>query len=135
MEKSILFLLVFFAFVCCKKKTSTPEPVSVKTSDTTKTVVTSTEPAKVYLYAVVATPTASESITLKNNSGAAIDISAWTLGDSNNSTAYSIPANTVLSQGELKTFSHTTLGFQINDSGEVIYLKNTSGVTIDSWAN
>ena len=92
------------------------------------------EPSKVFISSVVATPTDSESITLKNNSGSTIDISGWTLGDTNDPTSYKIPAGTILTQGSIKVFPHTTLGFQINDSGEVLYLKN--GTTeIDVWRN
>lgn len=93
------------------------------------------EPDDVYIYAVVVTPTDQESITLKNNSGVTQDISGWKLGDKNDPTAYSIPGGTVLMDGQTIKFSHTTLGFGINDSGEIIYLKNSIGTTIDSWSN
>lgn len=96
---------------------------------------TTDEPAKVYISQVIATPTESESITLKNNSGGDVDISGWTLGDQNDPVAYKIPVGTILVNGQSKTFSRSTLGFAINDSGEFIYLKNSSGVEIDRWTN
>ncbi len=90
------------------------------------------EPQQIYIAAVITTPTESESITLKNNSGTAADISGWTIGDKNNPTAYSIPANTILQHTQTITFSHTTLGFQINDFAEILYLKN-GAVVVDVW--
>jgi hypothetical protein len=96
---------------------------------------TTDEPSKVYFYQVVATPTDSESVTLKNNSGTDQDISGWTIGDTNNPIAYKIPNGTVVKQGETKLFPHTTIGFAINDSGEILHLKNTSGTEIDTWTN
>jgi hypothetical protein len=95
---------------------------------------TTDEPAKVYFYSVTASPTDSESITLKNNSGTDQTLTGWTLGDLNNPVAYNIPNGTIIKQGETKTFSHTTLGFAINDSGETLYLKN-AGVEVDRWTN
>ena len=96
---------------------------------------TTDEPGKVYFSKVVATPTDSESITLKNNSGTDQDIAGWTIGDTNDPIAYKIPSGTVIKQGETKLFSHTTLGFAINDSGEILHLKNASGTEIDTWTN
>ena len=93
------------------------------------------EPQSVYIYEVIATPTDNESITLKNNSGVQTDITDWTLGDSNDQEAYTIPNGTILDISEFKIFSHTTLGFQINDSDETIYLKDNTGEVIDTWSN
>jgi hypothetical protein len=95
---------------------------------------TTDELTKVYFYSVTATPTDLESITLKNNSGTDQNLTGWTLGDLNNPIAYNIPSGTIIKQGETKTFSHSTLGFAINDSGEILYLKN-AGVEIDRWSN
>jgi hypothetical protein len=93
------------------------------------------EPTSVYIYSAVATPTNSESVTLKNNSGTNVDLSGWTIGDANNPNAYSIPNGNSLSQGNTITFNASTMGFQINDSGETIYLKNLSGSLVDTWSN
>lgn len=93
------------------------------------------EPSKVYIYSVKATPTDQESITIKNNSGTTQDLSHWTLGDKNDPNAYNIPNGTSLIDGEMKTFKHTTIGFAINDHGETIYLKDSSGSTVDTWTN
>ncbi len=84
--------------------------------------------------AVIATPTLSESITIKNYSAWTVDLTPWTLGDLNNPSAYNIPNGTALAPDESRTYLHSTIGFGINDSGEIIYLKN-AGVTIDSWSN
>ena len=83
----------------------------------------------------VASPTASESVTLKNNFTGSVDISGWTLGDKNDPDSYTIPQNTILSFGMTKTFSHTTLNFQINNSNEILYLTDVCGMLIDTWSN
>ena len=96
---------------------------------------TTDEPNKVYFSQVIATPTDLESITLKNNFGSDQDISNWTIGDADNPMAYKIPVGTLIKKGEKKSFSHTILGFAINDSGETLYLRNTAGIEIDKWSN
>lgn len=87
----------------------------------------------VIIYSVTTTPTSEEQITLKNFHDSDIDLSGWTLGDLNDSTAYRIPQGTIIYSGLTKKFTHTQLGFQINDTGEVIYLKDNLGNTIDIW--
>ena len=42
------------------------------------------EPSSVYILSATASPTASESVTIKNNSGTTQDLSGWTIGDENN---------------------------------------------------
>ena len=93
------------------------------------------EASTVYIYSAVASPTSSESVTIKNNSGATVNLAGWTIGDSNNPNAYSIPSGTIIGQGNTMTFNASTMGFQINDSGETLYLKNNSGSTVDTWNN
>ena len=93
------------------------------------------EPDHVYIYSVTASPTDSEQITLKNPTDVTVDLTDWTLGDLNNPNAYTIPNGTLLSSGGYKTYPRTTLGFQINDSGEILYLKDDTGTTIDTWSN
>lgn len=85
------------------------------------------------IQSVTTTPTSSERVTLKNYSDQDIDISGWTIGDLNDPTAYTIPQGTVIYSGLSKTFDHSQLGFQINDTGETIYLKNGYGTTVDTW--
>ncbi|MBN2410770.1 putative Ig domain-containing protein, partial [candidate division KSB1 bacterium] len=85
------------------------------------------------IQSVITSPTLSESITLKNYSKQDIDISGWTIGDLNEPTAYKIPQGTIINSGLSITFEHTKLGFQINDTGEIIYLKDQYGITIDIW--
>lgn len=89
----------------------------------------------VSIYSVTASPTDAEQVTLKNHSAFAGDISYWTIGDLNDSTAYSIPAGTVLNSNATIMFDHNTFGFTINNSGETIYLKNYYEETIDTWSN
>jgi hypothetical protein len=110
---------------------------SIGTSYGTEISFTTTgaEPLSVYFYHVVATPTDSESIRIKNNSGATVDLSGWKIGDLNNPNAYNIPNGTTLAQGETKFFPRTTLGFAINDSGETLYLKDNNGNVINTWTN
>jgi hypothetical protein len=132
-KKLLLVIVILFTFLSCKK--TDPEPGQDNTNTNTNNNNNNNEPVIVYIYSATSTPTLSESITLKNNSGTTVDISTWTLGDLNNPVAYNMPASTILNDGDFKTFSHTTLGFQINDSGETLYLKDGAGVLVDSWGN
>lgn len=124
--RSNLLIIAFILFSLSSCQDDEKNPTSPGSDD-------EEEPKKVYIFSVTATPTENEQITIKNNSGIQKDISSWTLGDKNNPTNYSIPNSTILNQGVKKRFSHTTLGFQINDSGEIIYLKDGAGNTIDTW--
>ena len=89
----------------------------------------------VYIYSVVSTPTNNESVTIKNNSGSSQDLSGWFIGDLNDPNAYNIPSGNILNQGESFIFYASTMGFGINDNGETIYLKNSSGGVVDTWSN
>jgi hypothetical protein len=120
MREIILVLLILLPLIGCLPATGLDEK---------------TEPIGVYIYSVTATPTESEQITLKNNFDNIADISEWTLGDENNPSAYNIPHDTILGPYGTHTFPHTTLGFQINDSGETIYLHDNVGNLIDLWWN
>ena len=93
------------------------------------------EPMSVYIYSVVATPTENERVTIKNNSGVSVDLNGWTIGDDNEPNAYSIPLGNVINNGSAIYFNASTMGFQINDANEIIYLKNSSGTLIDTWKN
>jgi len=95
---------------------------------------TSTE-KNIHISGVVAAPTDQESITLKNSTGNDKDISGWFLGDKNSKYAYAIPQNTIIIVDETKQFNHSTIGFQINDSDETIYLSDNQKNTIDTWNN
>jgi hypothetical protein len=101
---------------------------------TTNSPITS-GPPDVRIYSVTASPTDSEQVTLKNYSSFTADISSWIVGDKNNPDAYKVPNNTFIDPGSTKTFPRSTLSFGINDSGEIIYLKNASGTIIDTWSN
>ncbi|NVK04142.1 MAG: lamin tail domain-containing protein [Flavobacteriia bacterium] len=93
------------------------------------------EPRKVYIEIVVATPTADEYVTLKNNSGSERDLSGWTLGDKDDPDAFKMPNGMMLMNGARRSFPGSSLGFQINDSGEKIYLKDSTGIIVDTWSN
>ena len=114
-NKIFLILTLLIGFVSCQKE--------------------EIEPSSVYISSAVSTPTSSESVTLKNNSGDLVDLTGWIIGDLNNPNAYSIPNGVSISQGNTMTFNASTMGFQINDSGETLYLKNSLGVVIDTWYN
>jgi len=92
-------------------------------------------PSDVRIYSVTASPTDAEQVTLKSYSGFTADISNWIIGDKNNPYAYKVPNNTFIEPKGIKTFPRSTLGFGINDSGEIIYLKNAQGAIIDIWSN
>jgi hypothetical protein len=92
------------------------------------------EPSSVYIYSVISTPTNSESVTLKNNSGNLVDLSGWIIGNLL-TNVYSIPNGVSLSQDSTKTFKASTMGFRINEADETIYLKTSSGSIIDTWSN
>ncbi len=70
-----------------------------------------------------------------NYDNVSYNLSGWTLGDLNSPNAYSIPNGTIITANGTVTFNNTTLNFQINDSGETIYLKNASSSLIDMWSN
>jgi hypothetical protein len=89
----------------------------------------------VYIYSVTATPTSQEQITLKNDADTDADISQWTLGDLNDPWAYTVPSGTILGPYGKHKFSGTTLGFQINDEDETIYLRDDDGEVVDTWSN
>ena len=99
----------------------------------------SLSPSDVFSYLgksiVISSPTESELIIIINISDIEINISGWTLGDKNNPDAYIIPNNTIISGMEQLSFDHDTINFQINNSSEIIYLKNQCGTLIDVWQN
>ncbi len=93
------------------------------------------EPSALYIQSVTATPTNSENVVIKNNSGNSQDLTGWTIGDKNAPNAYTIPSGNTVANGSSMQFNASTMGFQINDSGEIIYLKNSTGSVIDTWSN
>ncbi len=92
-------------------------------------------PNKLYIMYISTDVVGKESITVHNNSGRQVDMSHWTLGNSWNPKAYLIPSGTVMYQGNRRLFSNPGLGFQFYGKGEVIYLKDYTGTTIDMWKN
>ncbi len=119
--KTLIVIIMFIAAIGCSKDDDTAND--------------NDEPTQVYIYSVISTPTNEESITIKNNSGTEKDLSGWTLGDLNEPDAYSIPNNKFLSHGATTIFSRSTIGFQINDKDEIIYLKDKLGNIVDTWSN
>ena len=84
---------------------------------------------------IVATPTASESVILKNYGAVSENLVGWTLWDANalgNGSCQENLSGTIAAGGTL-TFS--SLPFQINDSGETITLKNSSNAIVDQRGN
>jgi hypothetical protein len=84
---------------------------------------------------VTATPTNDESVVIKNNSGSTVNLEGWIIGDMNDPSAYTIPSFNTLGQGGSYIFYASTMGIGINNSGEIIYLKDPSGQTVDTWSN
>lgn len=82
---------------------------------------------------VVKEPTESESVTIENFDIKDIDISTWTLGDLNDPTAHGFSSGTILTPGQTLTLNHSSLGFGINNTGEVLYLKDGKGGNVDVW--
>lgn len=131
--KLILIVTSLF-FMACQKTPRSSNTQSTEVQDPGSTAGTN-YPTGIIIQSVVASPTQSEAVTLKNTSADIADISGWTLGDLNDPDRYKVPGGTTLPPGQVKTFKHTTLRFQVNDSGEKIYLKNTAGVVIAMWSN
>ena len=50
-------------------------------------------------------------------------------------SAYTIPSFNTLGQGGSYIFYASTMGIGINNSGEIIYLKDPFGQTVDTWNN
>lgn len=85
------------------------------------------------IYNVVKEPTDDESVTLKNYDSVDIDISDWTLGDKNDPTSHVFSNGTIIKAGETLFLNHSTLGFGINNTGEILYLKDGLGTDVDIW--
>lgn len=144
MRISLCYVLLLLAIVSCKKEEGCTDvdalnqDINAQKDDGSCEYDPNAiynEPNAVYIYSVVSTPTTSERVTIKNNSGSTVDLQGWSIGDLNNPYAYTIPSGNVLNNGGAFYFMASTMGFQINDSGETIYLKNASGSTVDTWTN
>ncbi|MFA9389323.1 MAG: DNA/RNA non-specific endonuclease [Prolixibacteraceae bacterium] len=113
---------------------STTDPSSILDDE----VVVTTDPQDnlsqyISISNVVVSPTESESVTLINSSVNAVDIGGWIIGDKNDPNAYTIPEGTTIEGNSTLTFSHNILGFGINNSDEIIYLKDDLGNVVDTW--
>jgi endonuclease G len=92
------------------------------------------EPGVIEFLYVVASPTEAEEIVLINRGSAAVDVSGWSLGDLNNPAAMHFVSGSVIGSGEQVRFTRDMLNFQINNSGEILYLMNR-GEVIATWRN
>lgn len=94
-------------------------------------------PNKVVVCSFVATPTAAESVTLKNYTSSNIVLNGWSIWDknayNNGSGQKSLGTESVISAGGTLTF--TGLPFGINDSGETIYLKDSGNQVVSTKSN
>lgn len=84
---------------------------------------------------VVASPTASEKVSLKNYDKPDQDLSGWYLRDANgldNGNGQENLTGTI-EQGTEETFD--ALNFAVNDSGETIVLFDDEDEEIDRWTN
>lgn len=97
------------------------------------------EQTAVKICSFVSTPTASESITLKNYGTSSVILTGYTLWDKNANTNGSgqktLSASDVISAGSTLTIATGGTPFVINDTEEVIYLKDSSGALLDSKTN
>ncbi|MBN2089128.1 T9SS type A sorting domain-containing protein [candidate division KSB1 bacterium] len=90
-------------------------------------------PRTIIIYLVNKEPTESEYIYLKNCTDQDAYISGWTLGDKENPTALKFPVGTKIESNSSLTIRYPVIGFEIDDTEEIIYLKDDKGVLIDSW--
>ncbi|NTV53317.1 MAG: lamin tail domain-containing protein [Candidatus Firestonebacteria bacterium] len=129
--------MLFMVGGCAKPATTEPvtNPEIIMVPTVLPTPVPTPVPAKIYFFNVVAFPTNLESITLKNNSAAAVDLSRWLLGNSVNPAAFCIPDRTMVAPGDTVYFGHKVLGFQIIDAGETLFLADARGNTVSTWRN
>ena len=84
---------------------------------------------------IISSPTVSEKIILYNYGASDQDLTGWTLWDKN---AEQNGSGSKSLSGTLTTSSSLEFGslpFQINDTKEIIYLKDNSGGLIDSRSN
>jgi hypothetical protein len=95
---------------------------------------TTPEPNTIYFYKVVDSPTASESIVLKNNTAYEMVLYYWSIENTSKTKSFTIPFNTVIPAGQFITFSHETLSFDIDDENEELHLYEFS-TRVDSWYN
>jgi endonuclease G len=83
---------------------------------------------------VIASPTDQEQVGIINTSDDPVDLSGFTLGDVNNPTAMVFPDGFYLAGNEKVIIPHEQLLFQINNTGETLYLKNGEDV-LAQWSN
>lgn len=127
--------LGLFAVSCKKKGCTTPSASNfdIEAEENDGSCVFP-DTGGVRIWAVVASPDASEAVTLINTADSTIDINGWTIGDKDNPFAYVI-SNESIASNDTKTYMASELGILINDSHEVIYLKNDEGEDEDEWDN
>jgi hypothetical protein len=72
-------------------------------------------------------------IELKNISAAPVDISGWTLKDSNDSPSYTIPSGTVVAGGGYQVFDEAQFGFGLG-SADSVRLFDTTSTLVESYS-
>ncbi len=88
----------------------------------------------IYIADVITSPTDSEAIIIRNNTGIQYDITGWNLGNFQYPKAYTISGASI-PDGRSMSFPHDLIGFDIRDSGETIFLIDNTGKIVDKWAN
>ncbi|MCG8574012.1 MAG: lamin tail domain-containing protein [Flavobacteriales bacterium] len=94
-----------------------------------------TDTGKVFIQQVIAYPDFSESVSIKNTMETTQDIGGWIIGDEENPNIFTISSSANIESGEVLSWTAVSLGITINDSKETIFLKDDSGLIIDSWEN
>jgi hypothetical protein len=112
---------------------------TTNTTSTDSCGKTTAEQTGLKICSFVATPTLTESITLKNYGTTAITLTGYTIWDSNAYTNASgqktLQSTDIISAGSTLTITTGGSPFVINDSGETMYLKDPNGSLIDSKSN
>lgn len=130
--KNAFFLFLLIGMIGCSKSSDSP---AAATGDSCGNDEATTTYLKICSF--VATPTASESVTLKNYDASAYTLTNWKLCDKNaydNSLTgcQSLSSTVITAKG---TVTLASLPFQINDSAETIYLVNDAGTVVHTKAN
>jgi len=73
-----------------------------------------------------------EWVELYNQTPDFIDLSNWSLGDSNTTVIYDLPLTGCLAPNTYQTFFHN--GSWLNDSGDIIYLYDSQNTLIDTYS-
>lgn len=132
-DRKALILVCLLLWSCGKSSTDTTTATDSKDS----CGFTSAERVGVKICSFVATPTASESVTLINYGSSEVNLDTWTLWDANALTQGSgqktFSSSEVIATGTKATYA--SLPFGINDSGETITLKDNTATIVSQKSN